>query len=149
MKVQIEHFAEHPDVGTFGQLHIPGEDAWSCYTVELPYRDNQRNVSRIPCGVYSLGKRRSGVVKRASVGEFKRGWHVRKVAGRKYIMVHPGNTVGDLDGCIAVGNDLGYVRGKWAVINSRVTFREFMERMERLRSKKSTQDELFLEIRNR
>jgi len=149
MRLLIQHFAEVPNWGTFGTLRMPGKVGnWECYTIERPWQNNHQNTSRIPVGMYSLGMRWSGVVRRASGGEFKRGWHVQHVVNRKYIMLHPGNVVDDVQGCIALGDSLGFVEGKWAVLNSRDTFHEFMDRMERIKQQKSA-GPIVLEIRPR
>lgn len=39
------------DQGTMGLLMAP---SFSCYTLELPWRDNQRNISCIPESEYSF-----------------------------------------------------------------------------------------------
>ena len=65
-----------------------------CYTIELPWRDNKRQVSCIPEGRYELVRRYSR--------EF--GWHLllKDVPNRSLILVHPANdAVKELKGCIA------------------------------------------------
>lgn len=113
-------------MGTFGRLSV---DGWSCYTVERPWLDNKPRVSCIPAGAYHLRPRQSGVVTRASGGRYTRGWEVCDVPGRTYIMLHPGNTLDDLEGCIAPGAALGMVAGKWAVMSSRDTFAALMSQL--------------------
>lgn len=144
MMLRLRGFARSDVMGVFGKLVLP--DGWECYTVELPWRNNAQSESCIPDGTYELHKRWSGVVRRSSEGEFKRGWHVRHVFARKYIMIHPGNTLLDLDGCIALGSDMGYVEGHWAVTRSRDTFREFMERMNKLAAEKPSKERIGLEV---
>lgn len=65
-----------------------------CQTIELPWLQNQRNVSCIPEGRYELKK---GMTQ-------KRGLHIRlqDVPHRAGILMHPANDAGrDLKGCIA------------------------------------------------
>ena len=65
-----------------------------CYSIELPYRQNQHNISCIPEGRYPLRKRFSE----------KLGWHfeVADVPGRDMILIHPANdALLELKGCIA------------------------------------------------
>lgn len=65
-----------------------------CYTIELPWLDNQHGVSCIPEGKYELVKRCSQ----------KFGEHLllKEVPGRNLILVHPANNaVKELRGCIA------------------------------------------------
>jgi hypothetical protein len=119
---RLMRFAYTPN-GTFGRLVVGGKEF---YTVERPWKDNQSNVSCIPEGRYTLRMRDSGVVTRSTGGAYSRGWEVTNVKGRSFIMIHPGNTVDDLQGCIAPGKQLGVVNGKWAVASSRPAFDELM-----------------------
>ena len=71
-------------------------------TLELPWKDNQQFISCIPKGSY--------VVDRIPVDGGKIVFKLRDVPGRTGIDIHIGNTVKDLKGCIAVGenfNDWG------------------------------------------
>ena len=118
----------YSDMGTFGKLYIDGE--FFCYTVEQVWNGNRVGESCIPEGIYRLQLRYSPVVKRSTGGEFDEGYEITDVPGRTYIMIHPANTIDDVEGCIAPGDSLGFVGGKWAVLNSRNTFRELMERLD-------------------
>ena len=121
--IALERFAYSP-MGTFGRLTIPNR--LSCYTVERPWADNQPNVSCIPEGQYALRRRPSPVVERTTGALYRQGWEVCDVPGRSLIMIHPGNTIADVQGCIAVGNGLGWVNGSWAVMSSLLTFKSLM-----------------------
>lgn len=134
--VELERWGYTP-VGVFGTLRI---GRWSCYTVERPWAGNRPNVSCIPEGVYPLRMRRSGVVTRSTGGEYQEGWEVCDVPGRSYIMLHPANTMDDLEGCIGPGEDIGVVGGKWSVTHSRAAFRELMDQLDE-------RDEWTLDIR--
>ena len=68
-----------------------------CYTLELPWRDNARNDSCIPPGVYRLTK--------ASSPRFAECFYVHDVPGRSGILIHPGNVLADTKGCILPGLD--------------------------------------------
>ena len=125
--ITLERFA-HTHWGTFGTLTI---DDWHCVTVERPWLQNAPNISCIPVGRYALRLRDSGVVERSTHGAFDRGWEVCDVVDRSYIMLHPGNTMDDLEGCIAVGRELGFINGKWAVTDSQATFSDLMARLAR------------------
>lgn len=124
--ITLERFAYSP-VGVFGLLTL--DDGWSCYTVERPWEGNRPSVSCIPEGTYPLRKRESPIVHRTSGGQFGYGWEVCEVPGRSLIMLHPGNTMEDVEGCISPGKNLGYVSGVWAVTNSRNTFEDLMHRL--------------------
>ncbi|MBS1563044.1 MAG: hypothetical protein JST39_01590 [Bacteroidetes bacterium] len=78
--------------GTNGLLHLDG--ALVSYTIELPWKNNQPQVSCIPEGRYALQKRyspRLGVV-----------LEVMDVPGRADILIHAANhALHELKGCIA------------------------------------------------
>lgn len=114
---------------TLGEMIFP--DGTVLKTVELPNLDNKPMVSCIPEGTYTVKKRFSPVVKRTSKGKFEQGWEVNHVPNRSYIMVHIGNTVKDFNGCIGVGTAHGVVHGLDGVLNSRVAFDKFMQKMEK------------------
>ncbi|HBD11001.1 MAG TPA: hypothetical protein DCZ13_02570 [Porticoccaceae bacterium] len=117
----------YTEMGTFGRLVLPsGREVYTC---ERPWLANRESVSCIPEGVYTIRARLSNVVKRTSGGKYAKGWEVQSVPGRSYIMIHPGNTMDDVEGCILVGSSLGYVKGKWAVLNSRATFDVVMDEL--------------------
>lgn len=124
--VTLSRFAYTP-MGVFGTLQVGGK---RFYTVERPWKGNEQGVSCIPAGSYQLRKRASEVVKKSSRGAYQEGWEVTGVPGRTFIMIHPGNTMDDLEGCIAVGTGLGYVNNKWAITNSQVAFKELMAALE-------------------
>ena len=118
----------YSEMGTFGKLYINSQ--FFCYTVEKPWEENKEGESCIPEGTYPLGLRYSPVVKKTSAGEFEEGYEVMNVPGREYIMIHVGNSQRDFEGCIGLGDSLGYVHNEWAVLNSRTTFKKFMQIME-------------------
>ena len=65
-----------------------------CYTIELPWLDNQHSVSCIPEGRYELEKYFS-----EHLGNHL---HLKAVAGRSMIMIHSANDAEkELRGCIA------------------------------------------------
>lgn len=127
--MRLIRFASHPDVGVFGELTLPTEEV--LLTVERPWKGNKVGESCIPEGVYPLKKRRSGIVERTSGGKYKEGWEVYSVHGRTYIMVHPANVPGDLEGCIGPGLGMGCLYGQWSVTDSRDAFDKFMSALER------------------
>jgi hypothetical protein len=78
--------------GTNGRITSGGKIL--CSTIELPWRNNARNVSCIPEGKYFLKKRHSQ----------KFGWHIEisGVPERALILFHPANNAAkELNGCIA------------------------------------------------
>ena len=80
-----------PD-GTNGKLECEGK--FICYTIELPWKNNETKVSCIPDGKYFIKKRYSR----------KFQWHLEviDVKNRKFILFHPANNaLKELNGCIA------------------------------------------------
>lgn len=80
--------------GTNGLLTMGANSEPVCYTIELPWRNNEVNRSCIPEGTYVLKRRYST----------KFRWHleVKDVPGRSYILIHPANHAErELRGCIA------------------------------------------------
>ena len=115
------------DQGTEGML--VSED-FKCRTLELPWRENQRQVSCIPPAIYDVEMRLSN--------KYGRIYWVRKVPDRTYILIHSGNYAGDkkkgykshVMGCILLGKKSGYLGGQVAILNSRIAVRAFMEELE-------------------
>lgn len=78
--------------GTNGELFLDGNKV--CSTIELPWKDNQPQVSCIPEGRYALRKRYSPKLKHHLL--------VTGVAGRQWILLHAANdALKELKGCIA------------------------------------------------
>ncbi|GAB2994173.1 hypothetical protein GCM10027284_09250 [Cyclobacterium sediminis] len=71
---------------------------FTCFTLELPWQGNQRNISCIPAGIYKAKKRKSET--------FGRHFHILDVPNRDYILIHEANHVHELRGCIAVGDQV-------------------------------------------
>lgn len=115
------------DQGTMGMLVAP--EGFKCYTLELPWNNNERNVSCIPEGVYPVGIRLSP--------KYGQIYHVKEVPGRTFILIHSGNWAGDtrkgykshVNGCILLGKQRGTLQGQVAVLNSRITVKNFMAHM--------------------
>lgn len=116
MEIVLERFSYSP-MGTFSTLWLPEN---ILYTVERPWLDNTPRWSCIPEGEYVCKPRR-----------YNRGGydaiHVTNVPNRSYILMHKGNTMHDLEGCIAVGTNLGSINGVWGVENSSRAFSQLME----------------------
>ena len=106
--------------GTFGVLIYQGEPLWC--TAELPWEDNQKNISCIPSGEYiceSFWSRKHGHT-------FK----VLNVSNRDGIVFHVGNRAKqDSKGCILLGSKFGVLDGQTAVLYSTHAFKRFMSRL--------------------
>lgn len=106
---------ETSDQGTFGRL-LAG--ALVLFTGELPDRGNAPNVSCIPAGSYRCLWTFSPAFKRFM-------YLITPVSGRSGIRMHPANFCGDnppwrkqLNGCVALGEKLGWLGGQKAVLVS-------------------------------
>ncbi len=92
--------------GTEGTLEWNGN--FICYTIELPWLENQKRVSCVPEGEYILQQRYSK----------KFGWHLHlvNVPGRDLILIHPANDAKkELLGCIApVTKHTGIGKGNYS-----------------------------------
>jgi hypothetical protein len=101
------------DDGTLGHW-VTGE--FQCFTLELPWLNNQQDVSCIPAGIYA--------VKWEPEGKHK-GYAVEDVPGRSAIEIHIGNTTKDIEGCIALGFEAGTRWGKFGVWRSAAAIKRF------------------------
>ena len=92
--------------GTQGILEWNG--TLVCYTIELPWLDNQKRISCVPEGEYVLQKRFSP--------KFKWHLHLMNVSGRDLILIHPANDAKkELLGCIApVTSHTGIGKGSYS-----------------------------------
>lgn len=97
----------HTEQGTFGMLQ---GGSLFMYTLEDPWLDNAPNESCIPLGAYNVTRHESQ--------RHPDSWLVLDVPERFAIMIHPGNTTKDTQGCILPGGSLGIVEDRWAVMDS-------------------------------
>lgn len=97
------------DDGTFGMLTDEGGNQL-CFTCELPWDDNKPDMSCIPNGTYEC--------ETYSSVKFPDVWKLMNVPGRDNILIHNGNNEDDTHGCIIVGDRMGHLNGKDAVLNS-------------------------------
>jgi hypothetical protein len=89
-------------------------------TLELAWRNNQRQRSCIPKGVYKVRKRTS-----AKYGEH---FHLLNVPNRDFILLHHGNYHTDILGCILVGKGLLDINkdGRLDVTSSKQAMKELL-----------------------
>lgn len=98
--------------GTFGLLSQGGIPL--CVTCEEPWGNNARKISCIPAGTY-----RCSVY---SGTKFKNVWMVKDVPRRSAILIHWGNTIKDIEGCILVGSSFSMFGDLPGVSKSKITF---------------------------
>jgi hypothetical protein len=112
------------DQGTPGYL-VCG--SFRCFTLELPWRDNVRQKSCIPTGVYFCtwkNSKKFGLVPL-----------LQTVQGRDGILIHSGTWAGNVDlgyktnshGCILLEKKLGKLDGQLAGFMSRIAMNELRE----------------------
>jgi len=89
-------------------------------TLELPYKDNAKNISCIPAGEYYAIVRRSN--------SHSRHLYITNVKDRTYILFHVANFNTDLRGCIGVGSSFKYINEDQNIdiSSSRLAFDELM-----------------------
>jgi len=91
-----------------------------CFTLELPWKDNEINVSCIWSGEYDAIKYDS-----PSKGDVIL---LKGVRGRSFIEIHSGNYTRQIKGCILVGDSIKYLDGDDIpdVTNSRNTLSKLL-----------------------
>lgn len=125
-EVKLVRFAAS-DEGVRGILTLP--NGHSFCTMEMPWRNNQKQISCIPEGSYPCVW--------ANSGNFGMCYHVNSVPNRSEILIHNGNFAGDetkgykthSKGCILIGNKHGLLFGQRAVlgsVSSRALFESIM-----------------------
>ena len=103
------------DNGTLGIILLDGKPLFP--TLELPWKDNQQNVSCIPAGVYKA-------VYMFSEKFQKNLFVLQGVQGRDLIEIHIGNTIINTHGCILIG--MQFSLSEFAIVNSKLAFDNFM-----------------------
>lgn len=105
---------------TFGVLHLPNR---TFFTLELPWRDNNKDLSCIPAGLYQCTFSYSPHFD-------KKTYLLTGVKDRTSIRIHSANFPAELKGCIALGEKLGVLNGERAVLNSRQAVGDFEKLMD-------------------
>jgi hypothetical protein len=124
--ISISRFVDYgtPEEGTFGILTF-GD--FACYTVECRWKDNEKFISCIPAGEYSLEYYKSpkfgpsaiiygGTVSKYETSEYQ----------RYGILIHAANWSYNVSGCIGLGERFTLLDGRAAVTNSRKTVADFL-----------------------
>jgi hypothetical protein len=120
---------QRDDKQTLGKLFViddTGENLYECVTLELTWKDNQRNISCIPYSGYVeiddwenpaggwIDQVKFKVpsfykVKKRYSNKHKNHLHILDVPGRTWILVHPGNFYTHIKGCILLGEIMSYI----------------------------------------
>ena len=116
MNLTLQRLSESADGPTFGTITNDADGSVMVpATLELPWLDNQHNVSRIPAGVYPAFRFQSPHI----------GYELFQLANvpdRVGIDIHIGNTMKDTLGCVLVGE----TQEGDAITESRKAFGLFM-----------------------
>lgn len=105
---------------TLGVLNYAG---FSCFTLELPWLDNARNISCIPEGIYDAVKYDS-----PTHGDVVL---ILEVPQRSMIEIHAGNFTSDILGCVLVGDAIKFLNNDDIpdVTNSRSTLKALLNKL--------------------
>ena len=104
--------------GTFGVLLISGRPYY--VTLELPWKNNQREISCVPSGTYHVTKMYSEKFNKIV-------FVLHDVPGRDLIEIHIGNEIKNTLGCVLIGSE--FSKTEYAIVDSKVAFNDFMFRM--------------------
>jgi hypothetical protein len=107
------------DGATFGVMMVGDKPEF--VTLEESWRDNERMVSCIPQGRYTIKLHRSP--------KFGLCYKVMDVPERSEILIHVGNTNEDTTGCILLGQKYGMISDRLGIIGSRLAVSRFMQLM--------------------
>ena len=125
MRILLERINDNgtQTIGRMNVLDESGSSVFDCHTLELPWKDNNNNVSCIPVGEYKVVKRYSP--------KYGNHFHVTGVPGRSYILIHKGNYFTDIRGCILVGTGVSDINrdGQIDVTSSGVAMKELLKIM--------------------
>ncbi len=105
---------------TLGTLTITQNngDIWSCSTMELPWKNNQHDISCIPTGTYQC-----------TWSPFHDTFHyeLQGTSPRTGIFIHPMNYYTDSEGCIGLGQPAGDINkdNEQDISNSQATIAKF------------------------
>lgn len=100
-------------------LKVEGIKHDPIFTLEEPWKGNQTDISCIPVGRYKCTPHDGP--------KFKNVWKVNDVPGRDAILIHSGNTIRDIEGCILVGTRRGWLDGLPAVLHSKLALDELRD----------------------
>lgn len=121
MKTAILLRGESTNQGTFGLLIA---SSLKLFTLELPWKNDESNVSCIPKGTYICRYTLSPRLRKFTYEVFGD----RKRTG---IRIHSANFANQLLGCLALGEKIGKMDGRKALLISRPAITKLEQAMER------------------
>jgi hypothetical protein len=104
--------------GTLGKIIAPDIQ---CYSIELPWKNNEQNISCIIAGAYPYRKEIHP--------KFGRCLRLFAISEREGVLMHAGSFAGDVSlgwksdssGCVIIGSKIEKIKKQKAAINSRAT----------------------------
>ena len=116
--------------GTTGMLYI--DDKPFCFTVEKPWLDNQKSISCIPTGKYTVRFREDPTPLTMSYRKkydfFSFHLEIVNVKNRSGIYIHVANTPKDVLGCVGVAETAGKI-GSNFIGSSRKCFKKLYSKL--------------------
>lgn len=109
-------------MATRGLLYV---DDKVFHTLELPWRNNQNDISCIPPGTYT-----AKFLERSTSGRYRNVYWLQNVPGRGGVLIHSGNIPAHTKGCILIGKKPGELEGQPAVLISKSALSEFVGLMQ-------------------
>lgn len=100
MRIEIKRdYRKSATLGVLTVIDDLNAEVFTCRTLELPWHDNERNISCIPEDEYLVLK-----MPPTKKRKYQYFW-VQDVPGRTGILFHPGNYTHQILGCILPGED--------------------------------------------
>ena len=95
---------------------------FKCFTLELPWKNNEKNISCIPRVSGYVGEKHESPSNGSVIA-------INNVLNRTYIQIHSANFLRQLKGCIAVGDSIKFLDGDNLpdVTNSKNTLKALLE----------------------
>lgn len=119
----LELYRNYSKNGTNGAIFSDGK--FICFTIELPWKTNQKSASCIPEATYKIGFRNSE--------KFGNHLELKNVLDRAFILIHPANNaLKELKGCIA---PVSKITGAGTGISSRKAMLELMNTIKKYHTK--------------
>jgi hypothetical protein len=120
-KVIIERdtYTSNQTTGTIKVVNEENVIVFSAMTLELADKNNQKQISCIPKGVYNCD--------RITSPKFGVCYRVNDVTNRLHILIHVGNYYTDIRGCILIGQGLVKLdkNNDLDLVNSQMTMNNF------------------------
>ena len=101
---------------TYGEFH--------CFTLELPWLDNQQSISCIPAAGAYKGRKHTSPSNGNCIA-------IESVLNRTHIQIHAANYISQIKGCIAVGDSIKFLNDNSIpdVTNSKNTLKRLLEEL--------------------